>query len=183
MIGVFAGDKGSDRWTSEWDNRDIAVKAGISPTMVKNGAVVLQNVVTFYHPDNVPQTSNGYRSVRNIKVISNIDNNIMSNFEQERWKGTSIVSDTSRVANPTAKLKARDIGSVRNDLVALARAFEQNAWIYSADYTIEQLSAAGQITVRTGGDGFNSIFKIILSGEGNILNTQVQFDTSIAVFL
>lgn len=183
LSGVYPGDKGSDRWTSEYNNRDTAVKAGISPTIVKSGAVYLQNVVTFYHPDDVPQTSNGYRSVRNIKIISNIVDNVASNFEQERWKGISIVSDTARVSNPAAKLKARDVVAVRNDLVALARSFEENAWLYSADFTIEKLREAGAISVRVGGDGFDSNFKIVLSGEGNILDAQIQFDTSIAVFL
>lgn len=182
LEGVDPGDK-ADRWTSEYNNRDTAVKAGISPTVVKSGAVYLQNVVTFYHPDDVPRTSNGYKSVRNIKIISNIDENVADNFEQEKWEGISIVSDVTRVTNPEAKKKARDTGSVLDDLVALTKSFYENAWIYDDSFTLEKLKESGAISVRTGGNGFDSTLSVILSGEGNILDTEVQFDTSIAVFL
>lgn len=182
LIGVEPGDK-ADRWTSEYNNRDTAVKAGISPTVVKSGAVYLQNCVTFYHPDDVPQTSNGYRSIVNIKKMMNINHNVAALFESEKYQGVIIVNDTAKVSNPVAKAKARDIGSVRDDLVALARSFEENGWIYSADFTIEKLREPGAITVRTGGDGFDIILSVVLSGEGLIFDTVAQFDTSIAVFL
>lgn len=182
LDGIDPGDK-ADRWTSEYNSRDTAVKAGVSPTIVKNGAVYMQNVVTYYHPDSVPVTSNGYRSMRNIAILQNILDNIATNFEGEKWQGISIVSDTAKVGSITARTKARDTGSVIDDLVALARSFESLAWLYSASFTIDQLKEAGQVTVRTGGDGFENIFKVVLSGEGNILDTITEFDTSIAVFL
>lgn len=182
LSGIDPGDK-SDRWTSEYNDRDTAVKAGVSPTLVKSGAVYLQNVVSFYHPDDVPVTSNGYRSMRNIAILQNILDNVASNFEAEKWQGVSVVADTALVGNVTAKTKARDTDSVIDDLVALARSFESLAWLYAASFTIDQLKEANQVVVRTGGDGFESIFKIVLSGEGNILDTITEFDTSIAVFL
>lgn len=182
MDGIDPGEK-ADRWSSEYNNRDTAVKAGVSPTLVKSGAVYLQNVVSFYHPDSVPVTSNGYRSMRNIAILQNILDNIASNFETEKWLGISIVADTALVGNVTAKTKARDTDSVIDDLVALARSFESLAWIFSASFTIDQLKLPNQIQIRTGGDGFTNIFKVVLSGEGNILDTITEFDTSIAVFL
>lgn len=182
LDGIDPGDK-ADRWTSEYNNRDTAVKAGASPTIVKSGAVYMQNVVTFYHPDSVPVTSNGYRSMRNIAILQNILDNVASNFEQEKWTGITIVADTALVGNVTAKSKARDTDSVIDDLVALARSFESLAWIFSAEFTIDQLKIAGAVQIRTGGDGFENTFKVVLSGEGNILDTITEFDTSIAVFL
>lgn len=183
LIGIFPGDKGSDRWTSDYDNRDTAVKAGISPTKVENGVVTLQNVVTFYHPDNVPVSSNGYRSARNISILQNILFNVRLNFEQEKWQGISIVADTTKVSNTTDRIKARDTDAVIDDLTALARSFEQKAWIYTADFTISKLKEAGAVSIRPGTTGFNSTLSIILSGEGSILDTVVEFDTSIAVLL
>lgn len=60
LSGVEAGPTGM--WTTQYANRDSAVKAGISPTIVQGGYVVLQNVVTFYSGNaSVAATSNGYR--------------------------------------------------------------------------------------------------------------------------
>lgn len=182
LIGVDPGDT-ADRWTSDYDSRDTAVKAGVSPTMTKSGAVVMQNVVSFYHPDSVPVTSNGYRSMRNISILQNILAATRVNFEQEKWKGISIVADVTQVGNVTSRLKARDVNAVKDDLVALAQSFYDNAWIFTDSFTIAELKKPDSVTVRVGGDGFLWVMKVVLSGEGNIIDGLVQFDTSIAVLL
>lgn len=185
LPGVWPGDK-DQRWTSSYDNRDIAVKGGISPTKIESGAAVMQNVVTFYRPDNVPVDSNGYRSARNISILQNILNSIKVNFEQEKWQGISIVADTNNVGIAVNRQKARDIISVVEDLVALATDFESRAWIFEAAFTITKLKerdTAGNlvaVTIRAGVNGFDNIFSIILSGEGGILDTVTEFDISIA---
>jgi len=180
LANVDPGDQ-SDRWTSDYDSRDAAVKSGISPTRVQNGAVYLQNVVSFYRPTTVAVTSNGYRSMRNISILQNILKNIRTTFEQEKWLGISIVQDVAKVSSTVNRQKARDIDAVKDDLTALARAFESKAWIYTAEFTIEKLKEAGAVTIRSGNVGFDAIFSIILSGEGVILDTVAEFDTSIAV--
>lgn len=180
LEGVWPGVS-SDRWTSEFDNRDIAVKSGISPTLVKSGSVVMQNVVSFYRPASVPVDSNGYRSMRNISITQNVLNATRVNFEQEKWKGISIVSDVNLVGNAASKAKARDVDSVIDDLVALVLSMQDRAWIFDADYTINALK--GNVTIRAGGTGFDSTVKLIYSGEGGILDTVVEFDTSLAASL
>lgn len=180
LSGIWPGDK-ADRWTSDYDNRDTAVKNGVSPTRVQSGDVYLQNVITFYRPDSVPVDSNGYRSMRNISILQNILFNIGLNFSQEKWQGISIVADVAKVGNTTDRQKARDIDSVKDDLVALANSFEDKAWIYEAAFTIDKLKEAGAVTIRPGTTGFDNILSVILSGEGGILDTTVEFDTSIAV--
>jgi len=182
LAGVWPGDA-ADQWTADYDNRDLAVKSGISPTSIKAGTVVLQNVVTFYRPDSVPVASNGYRSMRNISITQNILNSVRLNFEQAKWQGISIVLDVNRVGNATSKAKARDTSSVLDDLVALALNFEDRAWIFSSSFTIDALQGAGSVTIRAGGTGFDSLLKLIYSGEGGILDTVVEFDTSIAAAL
>ena len=181
LTGVWPGDN-SDQWTSAYDSRDTAVSKGIGTTLLKNGVMTIQNLVTFYRPASVPVSSNGYRSMRNISILQNILATVKTNFEQEKWKGISIVADTNKVGG-NSKAKARDVGSVLDDLVALAISFETNAWIFTASFTIDGLRESGAVTIRTGGDGFNSILKVILSGEGGILDTVVEFDTSIAALL
>lgn len=182
LIGIHPGAK-ADRWTNQYDNRDTAVKSGISSSRVRNGVLTIDCLVTFYRPDNVPVSSNGYRSMRNISIIQNMLHNIRVNFEQEKWQGISIVGDTARVTNTTDRQKARDIDSVKDDLIALARSFESKAWIYEAAFTIKKLKEAGAVTIRAGGLGFDNILSVVFSGEGGILDTTVEFDTSLAVLL
>ena len=180
LIDVRPGDK-ADRWTASYDSRDTAVKAGISPTLVESGNVKLQNVVSFYRPANVPVTSNGYREMVNIAKLQNILDSQRVNFSREKWQNVSIVSDASKVTNPASRLKARDIGSVLDDVLQLAKSWEGLAWIADFDFTANKLKADNSlITVRTGGDGFTIIIPIILSGIGNIIDIETQFDISFA---
>jgi hypothetical protein len=39
------------------------------------------------------------------------------------------------------------------------------------------------VTVRTGGNGFDVSLPVVLSGECGIIDTEIKFDTSLAVFL
>jgi phage tail sheath gpL-like len=174
----------ADRWTSDWDNRDSAVKSGISPTKTVSGStVVMQNVMTFYHPTDVPVNSNGWASMRNISITQNILAAHHANFDREKWRGFSIVADVSKVSNVLSREKARDISAVRGDLIALAEAYEGNAWIFTKDYTIERLQSENLITIRPGGIGFNTVFPVYYSGEGGILDNEIKFDIDITALV
>jgi phage tail sheath gpL-like len=173
----------ASQWTASYDSRDLAVKDGVSPTTVESGVVKMSSVLTFYHPDTVPITSNGYRSQRNISILQNILWNIRVNFEQEKWQGISIVADVTKVTTAIDRQKARDTGAVLDELLALTKSFESHAWIYEAAFTIEQLQQPGQIVIRPGGTGFNSTLKVLLSGEAGILDTVVEFDTALDIVL
>lgn len=182
VMPFIPGEK-ADRWTSESANREIAIDAGISNTQVKSGVLTMQNIVTFYHPDNVPDENNGYRSMRNISIIQNKLNTVKLNFEGEKWNNISIVADKTKVTDITSRLKARDIDDAIDDLQALAIAMEGKAWIYSAAFTINELKKGDKVALRAGLTGFDMILPVILSGEGGIFNTTIQFDTSIAILL
>lgn len=177
LEGVWPGAVG-DRWTNDYDNRDLAVKGGISTTLVKNKLYVYaQNIITFYRPTDVEPESNGYRPMRNISIIQNVLYNIKANFERTKWKGITICEDVTKVTNPTDSIKARDLDSVGDDIMLLADAFAGNAWIYTASYTKQNFS----VSLRAGLTGFDINMPIILSGEGGIYNTIVPFDTSVAI--
>lgn len=185
LPGIIAGRQvevvaAAGRWTDDYDNRDSAVKAGISPTMADSGYTVrLQNVLTFYHPDSVPTSSNGYRSMRNISIIQNILAGVKVNFAQEKWQGISIVEDVNKVTNGLSKDKARSVNSVITDLNALIDAWVSRAWLYQGSFSKDGLTVA----IRSGGVGFDSVVPVVLSGEGGILDTRVDFDTALTVFL
>ena len=185
LSGIIPGEK-FDRWTSNYNNRDTAVRSGISPTHIKSGTVRIQNIVTYYHPEAVPEENNGYRSMRNISLTQNITNAKKQNYSQEKWQNITIVADVSRVTNSNSQLKARDTNAVLGDELALARVFEALAWIYSAEFTIDQFkqrSPYGRIDLRQNGSGFNIFSAYVYSGEGGILNNKIFFDTSLAVFI
>jgi hypothetical protein len=170
-------------WTVNYDDRDYAVQNGIGTTLAKSGALTIQNLITFYNPVSVPLSSNGYRSMRNISIIQNMLNAIRVNFENAKWDGVTIVVDVAKVGNALDRAKARDIGSVIDDLLALTEGFGNRAWIYSAAWTKERLAAGGLVTIRPGGTGFDCVLPVLFSGEAGIFNTVIEFDTSLAVLL
>ncbi len=170
----------ADRWSSLYLNRDLAVKSGISPTFVISGKVVLQNVVTYYHPDSVPQTSNGYREMANIALEQNLLDSQFKTFNTEIWKRIKIVEDATKVGNAVDREKVRDIDSVIDANIALIDAWMNNGWLYNDTFPKEQLKS-NPPTVRSGGDGFNNKISVILRGIGNILDNETEFDVSIAI--
>lgn len=172
LKGIFPG---VDRWTSDYANRDLASKAGVSPTKFANGVIVMQNMFTFYHPDNVPSDSNGYRAMVNIAKLQNIMDNIRLNFERPEWQGVFIVEDVTKVTSSADKTKARGLNAVRNDMLSLAEVFVSKGWIFNLEKTIEGLI----VTLRAGGNGFDVQFPIVLSGQGDIIDVTTNFDTSI----
>jgi phage tail sheath gpL-like len=178
--GNVARQAGND-WTSQYINRDTAVKAGISPTIVEGGSVKLQNVITFYHPASVPQTSNAYREMANISKLQNILYNKWLAYSSDDWTAFTIVSDKANVTVAASRAKCRDLNDVIDTELALIQSFAKNAWIYTPDYSIEALKKSGAVAVRTGGDGFVTQVPYILSGVGNIIDTESFVDTSIAV--
>jgi phage tail sheath gpL-like len=178
LDGVWPGIK-SDRWTNDYDSRDIAVKGGLSTTLVRSGIVYLQNVDTFFRPVDIPVESNFFRQAKNISIDQNILYNWRQNFYGTKWQGIYIVEDTAKVTDPIAKQKARDIDSVKDDVIALIKAFYAKGWIYNTAYSLARFT----VTLRAGLTGFDIYCPFIPSGEGGIMNTDLAFDTSIAVLL
>jgi len=179
LIGVQPGAK-ADRWTADYDNRDTAVKSGISTTIVRGGVVFIQDIITFYRPANVPVANNGYRDFADISRTQNILNSQYVFFSQEQHQNLIIVADIAKVTNPTVRKKARDVNTQTDFVVQLVRSWEAIGWIASGDFTVNLLKQGGYVTVRTGGDGFTINIPVIYSGDGKITDVTTQFDTSFA---
>jgi hypothetical protein len=180
LIGVIPGDA-ADRWTASYTNRDTALKSGISSTKFDGSSLILQDIVTFYHPDNVLPTSNGYALQVNISKIQNVTNSVKLNFQQEKWQGVFIVADVSTVTNTVDNQKARDKQAVENDIIALARSWQSHGWIYDANFTIDRIKTGNYVQIRAGNTGFDITIPILLSGAGRIYDSTVEFDTSISI--
>lgn len=181
LIGIDPGAK-ADRWTKDFDDRDTAVKSGIGITKIESSNVILQNLVTFYRPDSVPVTSNGYRDMVNISKLQNILDSQRVLFEQDKWLGNALVASVTKVSS-NDRLKTKDIDAVKDALVTLVKSWENRAWIFSASHTIEQLQNPGSVVIRTSGNGFDINLSIILSGVASIIDVRTEFDISIAIFL
>jgi len=178
----YAAKQAGTRFTDDYSVRNTLVSGGISPTVAQGASVKLQNVVTFYAANTaVAATSNIYREMVNISKIQNITAATKLNFQSEKWQGYTIVDDVADVTNITSRQKARDVGSVIDDLVALSYSFAANAWIYTPAFPIAALKSGTAVQVRTGGDGFTIQLPLILSGVGNIIDATLDLDISLAV--
>ncbi len=173
----------TNRWTNDYDNRDLAVRSGISTTLVKNNTVTAQDMVTFYRPAAVNPESNGWRSMRNISIIRNKLANLKAEFEREKWRGITIVNDATIVDALVDRDKVRDTVDVENALLAMNELFGGKSWIFDVNFFIERLKAGGLVELRADGRGWNMLYQSVLSGEGGIFNTEIQFDVSLAVFI
>jgi hypothetical protein len=70
---------------------------------------------------------------------------------------------------------------VKDDLLSLITAFMNRAWIYDPAPSVAFLKTAQSVQERDGGTGFNTRVPFVLSGEGNIIDSVVELDTSFAV--
>ncbi|MEN6369906.1 MAG: hypothetical protein ABFD77_09470 [Thermotogota bacterium] len=183
MPGIIVRQS-ADSWTANYaTGRDTAEKVGISPTKLVNGVVKMQHLLTFYHPDSVAIGSNGHRSMRNINVTTNIVDNVRAHFESDNWKDIEIVDDVTTVDDLGARERARDLNSVMGALFALLDLFQGKGWLFSAAWSKEKIGGdvASYIALRAGGGGFDFKLPLIYSGEGGIVNGEVQFDTNLSV--
>lgn len=178
--GILARNAGQD-WTTEYTNRDLAVHNGISPTVVRGGVTLLQNVVSFYRPDNIPEKSRCFRRMRDISIIQNIQATYKQLWGSVKWSNFTVVGNVANVQNSADRALARDKDMVKDDLLSLITAFMNRAWIYDPAPSVAFLKTAQAVQERDGGTGFNTRIPYVLSGEGNILDNVVELDTSFAV--
>ena len=179
LSGVDGGAV-ANRWTNNYTTgRDLAVKAGSGATRTLGETVTITDLITFYHPDSTPVTSNGYREFANIAKIQNILNSWKTTFEAEKFNDPIIVADASRVSSATDRQFVVDLDTIRDTIVALIKSWERKAWIYQAEFSIRNLT----VSLRTGSDGFNVNVPFILSGIGKIYDNQGEFDISTAILL
>ncbi|MGD9157297.1 MAG: hypothetical protein PVG39_02730 [Desulfobacteraceae bacterium] len=178
LAGIWPGAK-ADRWTNDQDNLEQAVRGGLATTKAKNNVLYMQNIDTFYRPASVAPESNYWRQMKNISIAQNVLHNWRLNFERTKWKGIFIVEDVTEVTDATAKLKARDVSTVFDDVYALIETFVGKGWLYQGDWS----KANSTVTLRAGLTGFDIYCPMIPSGEGGIYNTTIGMDTSIAILL
>lgn len=167
----------ADRWTDQKTNRDLAVQAGVSPSQYKGGVMVALNLMTFYHPANIPYTSNSYKDMRSIRIIRNQLEALFALLNGPAYNDRTIVEDITKTTETTAI----DVNEVRGDLIALAYEMERLAWIYEAAFTVERLKDDNAVLLKVDISGFDITFPTIISGELRNTDTILETDVSIAV--
>jgi phage tail sheath gpL-like len=167
----------ADRWTNTETSRDLAINAGISVSVVDGGVVKINDTITLYHPASIPETSNIYRELVNIRKIRNILENYKTTFGALTLAKSIIVEDITNVSSAVDRQYAIDIDLVRATQFSLLDAFVGKAWLYESDFAKQNI----EIALRSATDGFDSIIKVILSGVNKITDNQVQADISTAV--
>jgi phage tail sheath gpL-like len=172
------GDAGGDRWTDDYANRDDAKKNGVGSTLIQNGVITAQDTITFYKPDSVGVANNGYREMRNIAIVQNMIYNMQLLFKQDEWSGITIVEDVS-VVSGAAKQNVKDVDAVLDALGGLANAFASQSWIWNSEFTKNNM----EVLLRPAGNGFDTIFPVVLSAQGDIKNNEIQFDINLSIFL
>ncbi len=183
LSGVRIGS--GNQWNSHYSQRSLAVKSGISTTKRENGSVVIGDIITLYHPDNVPFNNNGYRDIVSNNKTQNILNSKKLWFGSSDWKGITLVDDASKVTNAISKEKIKDLTMITGSVIQLVHEWEGYAWIYSASFTVEKIIAnpTQYISFREDGLGFNIIIPVIYSANGKIRSIKTQFDVSLSVFI
>jgi len=182
MSHIIAGSL-EDNWAKNLDDRDNAKHNGVGCAAVNGGSVMLHNVVTFYHSDNIPEASNGYGEFCNIPLIQNFLNDTRGVYHSSRWIGCSVVADKLFITDVTARSKARDTGDAIDDAIGLVKSWEAKGYIWSAQWSISKLKEGGYIALRGLSNGYDIVIPVLLRVIPNVIDTAIQFDASVAIAL
>lgn len=153
---------------SQWDyeERDLAWKAGVSSTIIEDGVIKLDNTLTFYHPDGKPDPEYG-KAIYIIK-LQNIIFNLDLIFNQPSWEKAPLIPDDQVSTNPNARKP--------NDVVAALSVLTDNlanqAIISGPDFTKTNTTAAidGSNPNRV-----NTTYPVKLSGNMDIHSIDLLF--------
>jgi phage tail sheath gpL-like len=132
--GTLGGIKaGPDEAQENYTTRNNAVAKGAS-TNLKNGSVAeLNDIITFWHPDN--EINPAYRYVVDIFKLQNIVFNVRMILESDEVKGAPLVPDSAATRNP----KAIQPKTIKTSMMNLANSLEDFAILADAVFTKERL--------------------------------------------
>ncbi len=173
---------GTGNWSSEYENRDTAVKSGISTTEIVNNVVKISDLVTLYHPSVISAYSNCYRLVNNVWKVANMVLAWRTLLTSDTFDGITIVANVMRVTSQVDRQKVMDRDVMWSYVVQEVMEFEKHAWIYSAEQTLDVMKVDLDlyIALRAGGLGWDVVQPTFLSGSGEIFTMQVKVDAAAA---
>lgn len=155
----------SDQWT--YTQRNSAIEAGCSTTVVENGIIYLEDIVMHYHK--AGEDPPAYRWAVDIAKLAEWAYNVCLVFNSDKWKPSILVDDTDM---GVYNIDARKPKDALADIYKLADAANGNAIITRPSYTKEN-SAAGIDVANP--NRLNVTTIIILSGASRIISLTTNF--------
>ena len=163
LDGLVAAISAS-QWT--YTQRDAAVKAGCSTTILEDGVIKLEDIVMHYHKTG--EEPPAYRWAVDIAKLAEWAYNVNLVFTGDNWRGKILVDDTDIVINPDAR-RPRDATA---EIYKLADASSFAAIITRPDFTKE--NTASSIDVANP-NRLNIVTLIVLSGATRIISLTTRF--------
>jgi phage tail sheath gpL-like len=163
LTGLIAG---SDDAQENYATRNNSVLKG-SSTNIKNGSVAeLNDIITFYHPDNEATPSKRY--VVDLVKLMNVVFNVRLIMESTEDKGAPLVSDDTPTKNP----RAVQPKTVRTVMMNLANSLASFAIIQEPEFTKKNLTVDidSQNPKR-----LNTKYPVKLSGNVEVTSSDIYF--------
>ncbi len=115
ITGIVPGTDGE-----QWDfaDRDLAIKAGSSGVIKRDGVMTLKDTVTMYHPVGDPNPA--YNYVNNLMKLFTIILNTNLIFDTPEWDGAPLIPNDQATTNPTAKKPSMAVAEIASMIDALA---------------------------------------------------------------
>lgn len=159
-------EPGTDAEQWDYPTRDRAVKAGVSTSLVRNGAITLQDIVTMYRPQAEPVPA--YRHVVDIIKLQTVIFNLDLEFNRPEWDGAPLIPDDQ----PTANRAAKKPKTARMAVGAIADSLALSAIISDAEFTKDNTVA--QISPQNP-KRLDVTTTVKLSGNANIMSVDLNF--------
>lgn len=156
--------KASDQWT--YTQRDAALKLGASTTILQDGEIYLEDIVTHYHKTG--EDPPAYRWFVDIAKLAEWAYNVSLVFEGENWRGKILIADGLAVSN----VNARRPKDAKAEIFKLADGAADAALITRVEVTKENTVAGidaqnpNRLNIRT---------LIVLSGATRIVSLTTNF--------
>jgi phage tail sheath gpL-like len=163
LAGLVPGPEASQE---NYTNRDVSLKAGSGTTILVNGDIKINDLITMYHPDG--EVNPGFRQVATIVRLQNIIFNIRIIFESDDWLGAPLLPAGTQSSRADAKTPSDALTAMGNLATNLARL----AIISDASFTQENMTSDinGQNPNR-----LDNVYPVKVSGNVEIIDNAIKF--------
>ena len=157
---------GADSAQENYATRNNAITKGASTNLKVGSVAELNDIVTFYHPDNEIIPSRRY--VVDLVKLMNVVFNVRMIMESDDKKGAPLVSDNTVTTNP----RAIQPKTIKTELMNLADALARAAIIQESVFTKEKLVVKID---STNPKRVNTQYPVKLSGNVEVISNDIYF--------
>jgi len=157
---------GADSAQENYTTRNNAVTKGASTNLKVGSVAELNDIVTFYHPENEMTPSR--RFVVDLVKLQNVVFNVRMIMESDEKKGAPLVSDNTVTTNP----RAIQPKTIKTELMNLADSLARAAIIQEPIFTKERLVVKID---STNPKRVNTQYPVKLSGNVEVISNDIYF--------